>query len=170
MQTDQLLNELSTLITSSEVAAKLAPVLARVEKNLAANSNLPQAWEPLPIEVFGTGLPSSIKSCWVFILRGGGVFGAERHPNSHQRTFVLKGSAKFETFSGTLWLPHSLASSGKSLEEQAIFIPTNTWHRITIGPGNFVSVSFHTVPAKELIEETPVNNDLSVTQQRLYHE
>jgi hypothetical protein len=30
-------------------------------------------------------------------------------------------------------------------------------------------MSFHTIPAEQLIEETPVGEDLSVTTQRLYH-
>jgi hypothetical protein len=58
-------------------------------------------------------------------------------------------------------------ASAEGLE--AISIPSNTWHRIEICPQRFVSFSFHTVPANELIEETPLGEDLSVTQKRLYH-
>jgi hypothetical protein len=43
------------------------------------------------------------------------------------------------------------------------------WHRIAIGPETFVSLSFHTAPASELIEETCVGDDFANTKRRLYH-
>jgi hypothetical protein len=34
----------------------------------------------------------------IFVLRADANFGAERHPNSHQRTVALAGTALFEIF------------------------------------------------------------------------
>jgi len=170
MNKDTVLTELAALLNDPLVKAELSPILARVEQALAANPLEPQSWEPVPLDVFGAALPGSIKSCWVFILRAGARFGAERHPNSHQRTIALRGSAVFETLEDNTWLPRPIgASGGGEVSSQSVSIPTGTWHRIRIDPENFVSFSFHTVPAHELIEETPVSDDLSVTQKRLYH-
>lgn len=170
MNKDAVVTELAILLNDPLVKTTLSPILARVEQALAANTFAPQSWEPVPLDVFGAALPSSIKSCWVFILRAGARFGAERHPNSHQRTIALRGSAVFEVIEDNTWAPYPISASGNSeANSQSVSIPAGTWHRIRIGPENLVSFSFHTSPAHELIEETPVSDDLSVTQKRLYH-
>jgi hypothetical protein len=170
MSTDPVLGELSDLLAKATTEETFSATLRRVQRALAAESDCPQAWEPIPLEVFGSTLPSSIKSCWVFVLRAGGMFGAERHPNSHQRTVALSGSARFEVLEDGVWAPRPVdATNAGERTRRSISIPANTWHRITIGPDTFVSCSFHSVPAHELIEETPVDKDLSVTRRRLYH-
>jgi len=167
---DPVLADLSRLISSAGGEQPLAATLVRVRTVLAADPRAPQAWEPLSPDLFGAKLPEGIQSCWVFVLRGGGVFGAERHPNSHQRTVALAGRARFEVFDGEGWHSKPVdAASDDPAARSSISIPPNTWRRITIGPDTFVSCSFHTVAAHELIEETPVGDDLSVTRQRLYH-
>ena len=170
MHDDPVLTELGVLLQDASARSHLASTLDRVEAALAAQDNPPQAWEALPLALFGSSLPSAIRSAWVFVLRGAAVFGAERHPNSHQRTVALRGSALFEVFQDGCWSPRPVAAEeGKAAGESRVSIPTNTWHRIRVGPENFVSCSFHTVPAAELLEETPVDGDLSVTRRRLYH-
>jgi hypothetical protein len=193
---DRTLTALQTLASDEAVARALSPVIARVERALAAGPDEPQAWEPVPLETFGVALPDEVESCWIFLLRSRGRFGAERHPNSHQRSIALRGSAAFELREGAEWVRHTVAApesraaapesrvgaAGVTGErvgvsgtrggvpgERAISIPAGTWHRIEIGPEDFLSLSFHTVPAGELIEETPVGDDLSVTRKRLYH-
>ena len=127
----------------------------------------PQAWEPLSLGTLGFDTPSDARSCWVFVLRAAATFGAERHPNSHQRTIALSGAALFEVFVDGRWSPWPI--SGETESGSAVSIPPSVWHRIQIGAKNFISVSFHTVAADQLIEETPVGDDLSLTKQRLYH-
>jgi hypothetical protein len=167
---DRTLTELQTLASNESVTRALSPVIARVERALAAGPEEPQAWEPVPLETFGAALPDAIESCWIFLLRSRGRFGAERHPNSHQRSLALRGSATFELREGAEWVRHTVAAPESAVRgERAISIPAGTWHRIEIGPENFLSLSFHTVPARELIEETPVGDDLAVTRKRLYH-
>jgi hypothetical protein len=168
MSHDAILKQLSDALAKAVGVKSFTATLDRVQGELTAHPSQPQAWEPVPLEVLGTPVPAPIKSCWVFVLRGAGVFGAERHPNSHQRTIALSGSARFEVFEGGEWSPRPVDAATPGRE--SISIPPNTWHRITIGPEGFVSCSFHTVPADELIEETPVNaEDLSVTRERRYH-
>jgi len=125
------------------------------------------AWEPIALETFGA-LPSAIRSGWVFILRAGSDTGAERHPNSHQRmmsfdgTGDLKTDAKsaeneVQTESEIVWQSNVLVSDPQALlERRWVSIPQNIWHRPVIPKGaDWVVVSFHTVPAAELIEERP---------------
>jgi hypothetical protein len=170
MQPDPIAVELSRSLKSSRVTEAIAPVLARVESALSARPDQPQAWEPLDLSSLGFKTPTGIQSCWIFVLRADATFGAERHPNSHQRTIALSGTALFEIFIDGSWSPWPI-SGGKGESESgcAVSIPPSVWHRIRIGSQNFASLSFHTVPPEQLIEETPVGDDLSVTRQRLYH-
>ena len=167
MQPDAIAVELSRSLKSASVRKAIAPALARVERALSARADEPQAWEPLSLDTLGFSPPTDIRSCWIFVLRTGATFGAERHPNSHQRTVALSGAALFEVFIGGSWTPWPISSQSESAS--AVSIPPSMWHRIQIGRKNFVSISFHTVAADRLIEETPVGDDLSVTKQRLYH-
>lgn len=170
MHNDGVLHELSGLITSQGVSQRIAPVLTRVESVLAASPEQPQAWESVPLSLFGLDLPAGIKSCWVFVLRSGISLGAERHPNSDQRTVALRGSALFEIFISGVWSPRPIdAAHTNPIEGRWVSISASTWHRIKVGPQNLLSCSFHTVPEAELIEETPVGDDLSVTRTRRYH-
>ncbi len=62
-----------------------------------------------------------------------------------------------ETDSEIAWHSHILASDPSApFEKRWISIPQNIWHRPVIPKGaDWVVVSFHTVPAEELIEERP---------------
>jgi hypothetical protein len=145
-------------------------VLFRVESALAAHPDHRQAWEPMELSSLRFDAPVGVRSCWVFVFRAGAKFGPERHPNSHQRTVALSGAALFEVLAEETWSPWPLSATAEEPHARsAISIPPGVWHRIRVGPRNLVCVSFHTVPAEELIEETPVGDDLSVTKERLYH-
>jgi hypothetical protein len=171
MQPDPVAIELLRALKSPHIRQAIAPTVARVQSALSALPDQPQAWEPLPLGSLGLTIPPAIQSCWIFVLRAGATFGAERHPNSHQRTVALAGTALFEIFIGGAWSPWPVdGAPGASELGSTISIPPSVWHRIEIGPENFVSVSFHTVRADQLIEETPVGDDLSTTRQRLYHD
>jgi hypothetical protein len=118
----------------------------------------------------GFATPEGVRSCWVFVLRSSAKFGPERHPNSHQRTIALSGAALFEILMAETWSPWPVSSvPDETGATSAISIPPSVWHRIRVGPETFVSVSFHTIPAEALIEETPIGDDLSTTARRAYH-
>jgi hypothetical protein len=144
-------------------------VLARVLHTLDNSPDLPQAWEPLSENFFDEPLPGEIVSCWAFALRGGRIFTSERHPNSWQRSIGIRGSALFEVYIDGRWQPRPVTALESDLGARAVSIPPNVWHRIAIGPETFVSLSFHTAPASELIEETCVGDDFANTKRRLYH-
>lgn len=166
---DPVVVELDRFLRVNGGEQKLSPVLSRILQALERSPDQPQSWEPLAENFFGVKLPAGINSCWAFALRGGGKFTNERHPNSWQRSIALRGSALFEVYEEGQWRARPIDGDGQSLAERAVSIPPNIWHRIAIGPETFVSLSFHTAPAAELIEETCVGDDFSNTRSRLYH-
>ena len=92
MQPDPIAIELSRALKSARVREALAPALARVQSALAALPGQPQAWEPLPLESLELAVPPEIQSCWIFVLRAGAIFGAER-------------TARFDNMAVSAWLP-----------------------------------------------------------------
>jgi hypothetical protein len=128
------------------------------------------AWEPLPLSIYGESLPSFIRSSWVFILRAHTTTGAERHPNSQQRMMSYANVGDMQTGGPGRWRSNPLVSDPTAdLERRWISIPVNVWHQCVVPVGaNWVVVSFHTVPAEELIEERPDDHDIGRTQQKTY--
>jgi hypothetical protein len=139
------------------------------------------AWEPIALTLFGDALPAAIHSGWVFILRADTNTGAERHPNSHQRMMSFEGTGNMQTDAESTdrsarapfdiaWKSNVLVSDTEaSLEQRWISIPQNVWHRPVIPKGvDWVVVSFHTVPAKQLIEERPPDSAAGAMKRMLY--
>jgi len=162
-----VLNGLDKIVRSEKVRAQILPIVERVRADLARKPDALMAWEPIAFETFGA-LPPAIRSGWVFILRTGADTGAERHPNSHQRmmsfeatgdlqTDLKSAESDVQTESEIVWQSNVLVSDpDELLERRWISIPKNVWHRPVIPKGaDWVVVSFHTVPAAELIEERP---------------
>ena len=165
---DQVHVKLDALLRSGSKVDKLNPLLASLFAELERSPSQPQAWQPLSADSLDLKLPDEIASAWLFALRGGGKFPSERHPNSWQRSIALEGQAVFEVYENGAWQARPLDGASKTAGERTISIPPNMWHRIAIGPATFVSLSFHTVPAAELIEETCAGDDFSQTHRRLY--
>jgi hypothetical protein len=163
-----LLQSLDETVRSQKVRTRIERTIGRVRDELSQKPEALMTWEPIPLETFGDQLPPSIRSAWIFVLRAGADTGAERHPNSHQRMMTYQGtgdmkidikSAKNDVERETeiQWRSNILISDGDApLEQRWISIPRNIWHRPVIPKGaEWVVVSFHTVPASELIEERP---------------
>jgi hypothetical protein len=164
-----VLETLDALLQSADVRAAIDSVVEQVARTLAVNVGAPMAWRPIPLDVYGRGLPAFIQSSWVFILRAGATTGAERHPNSHQRMMSYRESGDLQTGGDGCWQSHHLISNRTaSLEQRWCTIPINVWHQAVVGREDWVVVSFHTVPANELIEERPGKEDANSTRQRYY--
>ena len=177
------LEKLDTIVQSDELRAKIYPVVNRVRAALSQKPEALMTWEPIPLETFGPGLPPEIRSGWVFVLRAGADTGAERHPNSHQRMMTLHGTGDMKTESkkgevrikkdekGIDWQSSVLVSEQSApLERRLISIPPNVWHRPVVGRDvDWVVISFHTVPAEELIEEK-MDESGAGTKQKKYVE
>jgi hypothetical protein len=167
-QERSLLEALDAALQSDAVRARIEPIVQHVAQKLAQDSTACMAWEPIPLSVYGNSLPEPIHSSWVFILRAGATTGAERHPNSHQRMMSYQGTGDLQTGGEGRWQSNPLVSGAPNLEERWVSIPPNVWHQVVVPGQDWVVVSFHTVPAHELIEERPDTADTGQTHQRLY--
>jgi hypothetical protein len=152
-----ILEALDAAARASEAASSLRQIAERVVATLARGPEEIEAWEAVPLELYGAGrLPAEIRSSWIFILRRGVTTGAERHPNSRQRMVTLSGGGDFQVHDGTRWISHDLSSDPRApLEERWLSIPPDTWHQGVVGERDWLVLSFHTVPAAELVEERP---------------
>jgi hypothetical protein len=168
-QERQILESLDVLLRADVVRAEIQRIVGRVARKLAADHAAVMAWEPIPLSLYGESLPSGIRSSWVFILRAGATTGAERHPNSHQRMMSFRGTGDLQTGGEGCWHSNLLFSDpAANLEQRWVSIPLNVWHQAVVPDGDWAVVSFHTVPAEELIEERPDTVDSGRTQQRKY--
>jgi len=181
-QESSRLEELDRILRSGTVREKISPVISRVRAQLARKPEALMTWEPIPLKVFGGALSEEIRSSWVFVLRAGADTGAERHPNSHQRMMSMEGSGDMRTAdppshkatawqeAEIVWRSNLLVSDPAApLEQRWISIPPNVWHRPVISNDmDWVVVSFHTVPAEELIEERPSPSKADGTERMKY--
>lgn len=164
------LEVLDMALRSESVREHIRSVVVRVRTELAQKKDALMSWEPFPLEVLATILPPEIRSAWVFVLRAGADTGTERHPNSHQRMMSFEGSGDLQTGEPGKWKSNVLVSDPDApLERRWISIPTNVWHRLVISAEtDWAVVSFHTVPAQELIEERPDDSRGAGTRQKKY--
>ena len=164
------LEALDTALQSNSVREHIRSVVVRVREQLARRKDALMRWEPFPLDVLATVLPAEIRSVWVFVLRAGADTGAERHPNSHQRMMSFEGSGDLQTGEPGKWQSNVLVSHPDApLEQRWISIPPNIWHRPVIdAAADWAVVSFHTVPAEELIEERPDDSHQAGTRQMKY--
>jgi hypothetical protein len=164
------LEALDAVLQSEDMRKHIGSVVERVRGELIQKLEAVMTWEPIPLSVFGRALPVGIRSAWVFVLRAGADTGAERHLNSHQRMMSFEGSGDMKTGEPGNWQSNVLVSNPEArLERRWISIPPNTWHRPVIAENaDWAVVSFHTVPAEELIEERPDDSSKDATKQMRY--
>lgn len=154
-----ILQVLDAAAARPEAASVLSRIAKRVLATLARAPGEIEAWEAVPLDVYGA-LPPEIGSSWVFALRKGVATGAERHPNSWQRMFTWSGGGDFQVHDGKRWVSHHLSTNRSApLQDRWLSIPPDTWHQGVVGDEDWVVVSFHTVPKGELIEERPDPED-----------
>ena len=166
------LESIDAILRSETLREQIRPIVERVRAELAQKKKAVMTWETIPLSVFGSALPREIRSAWVFVLRAGADTGAERHPNSHQRMMTFGGNGDMRTEERGQWQSHVLISDpGAPLERRWISIPQNVWHHPVVGADvDWTVVSFHTVPAEELIEEKPDDSGQDGTKQMKYLE
>jgi len=164
----RILQTLDAIIRQESLRSMIDSKVLQAEEKLVRHSELLLAWEPIPMDVYDKGLPSPIRSSWVFVLRAGAKTGAERHPNSHQRMMSYRGSGDFQVQIDGKWCSNILTSNPTApIERRWISIPPDTWHQAVVAERNWVVVSFHTVSEDELIEERPdSDNHKSISRRR----
>lgn len=154
---DPPLLALDEMLRTGTSLRRVADLLGTVTDRLAETDAV-MAWDVVPLDWFEGRGPEGIASCWVFVIRAGAETGAERHPNSHQRSLSLVGRGEFQIREGKGWTSHPLVSDPSvPLDRRWVSIPENAWHRLVVGDENWGMLSFHTVVAGELVEETPAD-------------
>ena len=152
----EILRRLDTLVQQAAVRRDLDAIADTLEARLAAERSEPLVWQPIPLSLYGVTRPPGIQSSWVFVLRRNSVSGAERHPNSIQRVMSYRGTADLQTRPSERWISNRLVSRpDAALPDRWLSIPAGVWHQGVMEGEDWVVVSFHTVPAEELIEERP---------------
>jgi hypothetical protein len=83
---------------------------------------------------------------------------------------AFEGRGDMQTGEPSQWQSNVLVSNlDAPLEQRWISIPQNVWHRPVVGADvDWTVVSFHTVPAAELIEEKPDDSSQDGTKQMKY--
>lgn len=152
----ETLERLDKLVRQAAVRRELDVIADRLEARLAVERSEPLVWQPIPLSLYGVPVLPGIRSSWVFVLRRNSSSGAERHPNSIQRVMSYRGSADLQTRPGGRWISNRLVSQPDApLLDRWLSIPEGVWHKPVMADEDWVVVSFHTVPAEELIEERP---------------
>jgi hypothetical protein len=165
----KILQSLDEIVRRESVRSVLDSLIPRVDQKLKKDPEALLAWEPVPLDTYGKGLPDTIRSSWVFIVRAQAESGAERHPNSHQYMMSYRGTGDLQVMTGEKWESNLLvADAEKGIEKRWVSIPPYTWHQAVTAKENWVVVSFHTAPEDELMEERPDPTDTQLTRQRLY--
>jgi hypothetical protein len=80
------------------------------------------------------------------------------------------GDMQITTDLKSAWQSHVLGNDSTApLEQRWVSIPQNVWHQPVVARGaDWVVVSFHTIPAEELIEERPDPGSAAGTKQMVY--
>ena len=160
MDEHAIITALDAAIWPALRAGKLDLPIRRVTATLARDPRARLAWEAVPLDAYGP-LPDTIRSTWIFALRGGTSTGAERHPNSIQRVMAYRGRADLQTRQDGAWRTNMLdAAPGSPLSRRWLSIPVNAWHRPVIPAGaDWLVISFHTATAEDLIEERAADDE-----------
>ena len=160
MSEAEIMDRLSRLVHAPATRSFLLGMAEALRHQLGEEPEAVSTQAPVPLEVYGSPLPGGIASSWVFVLRERQVHPAERHPNSTQRMFALDSPGAMEVWEQGDWRSRPLAPGGA---EGGLSIPVQAWHRPALIDHMWAVVSFHTVPAKALVEETgdPARNQVA---------
>jgi hypothetical protein len=155
-----ILLDLDSLLQKEIVRQSLMSIVVEAQMKLKDDPSVFFAWQGIPLELYGTALPSSILSSWVFVIRAGIPPEPHRHPNSRQRILSYFGTGDLQVWEEDQWRSNSLISSPESaLEERWVSIPQNIWHRPLVRE-DWTVISFHNVSEEQLVEEAWANNQV----------
>ena len=148
MNESELMLGLAARLADAAVQSSLDETAERLLDELHDDPAQPKStFRPIPLSLYGGGLPNEIRSSWVFALRRGMAHPPERHPNSIQRMFALNQPGCFEYWDGNTWITRELFPRDAGLS-----IPIDTWHRMPAQDRDWAVASFHTAAADELVE------------------
>ena len=160
-----LMRRLSGLVHEEQTRARLQELALRLRDELQSQPDSKSTAAVVPLELYGDFLPGDVRSSWVFVLRENYDHPAERHPNSIQRMFALDSAGAMEVWEDGAWRHRPLSPGA---DDPGLSIPAYAWHRPARLGNLWGVVSFHTVPAAELIEEVG-DPETGLTQQSRHY-
>jgi mannose-6-phosphate isomerase-like protein (cupin superfamily) len=125
--------------------------LVRKLKEENARSAEPFVWSVVDLRSVDRGLPERIKSCWVFVLKGGVPSGCHYHPNSVQHMVMTEGQGE-SNVGGVRKRMARFGSVDRAPDKAWYVIPEGVPHEFFPEGSDMVVVSFHTCAAEELEE------------------
>ena len=141
------LNTAANLLVNQEAFSE---TVGRLSEE-ARHSQEPFAWSVIDPKSIAAELPEGIKSCWVFVLKGGVPSGRHYHPNSIQHMVVVRGRGVSNVGGATKRMAR-LGSRDHSLADIWYVIGEGVPHEFFPEGEEMVVVSFHTCEAHELEE------------------
>ena len=155
---------LAARLSDAAVQSSLDGIAESLLAELHSDPAQPKStFSPIPLSLYGGGLPDEIRSSWVFALHRGMAHPPERHPNSIQRMFALNQPGCFECWDSDRWITSELIPGDAGLS-----IPVDIWHRMPAQDRDWAVASFHTAAADELIEIVGDPHSGEIASQRVY--
>jgi hypothetical protein len=150
----QIGRAVTDLIRSEVVSSHIVKVTQEANVILLTEPLKLAASIAIPLELFGSHLPSELKSCRLSVLRGGTEYHIEKHPNAIQYVLSVEGKGTIRVKTDDSWKVSNL-SSGPSvgLLERWHIVPADTWHQPIPGENDWTVIAFHTTSAAELKDE-----------------
>ena len=152
LQEKSILEKLDSLLKKGDIANLITPMISEVKKELE-QKQVVSITKNIPVESFGSELPTSINLCRLFILKANTKSKIERHTNSYQRTYTLCGKGDTKIFENNVWKSNVRKSSGSSIENKWLSVPENTWHQPISFSDDWITITFHTAFENEIIDE-----------------
>lgn len=150
----QIGRAVADLARTNVVKAGFAAAAQEAKAILSSDPSRLAASVVLPLELFGTSLPSELKSCRLSVLRGGTAYHIERHPNATQYVLSIDGKGSIRVKSADEWVVSRLSSEpAASIRERWHTVPPNIWHQPTPSEEDWTVLAFHTVSAGELRDD-----------------
>ena len=152
LQEKIFLEKLDGLLKKREIISLITPIISEVKKELE-QKKVVSITKNIPVELFGSELPTSINLCRLFILKSNTKSKIERHTNSYQRTYTLYGEGDTKILENNIWKSNIRKSLGSSIEDRWLSVPENTWHQPISFSDDWITITFHTTSESEIIDE-----------------
>lgn len=155
------LERLNTAVESLLNQETFSKTIERLSEEIN-HSKEPFVWSVIDLISIKSGLPETIRSCWIFVLKRDAPSGCHYHPNSIQHMAAIRGEGVSKV-AGVSKRIVRFGSSNDSLEDMWHVIGTGVHHEFFPEKEDMIVVSFHTCEANELEEV-----DCGTGERRLY--
>jgi hypothetical protein len=148
-----IVEQLNQFVMRPDVLVALRQTKAEAEMKLQGDPNLATASAAFDPSQYGSPVGEAIGSARVVVARYRGDNRIERHANSTQYMYVLRGPLETHVQTTDGWrVDRYGAGNSGDLEDRWHVVWSNTWHRSAApGSGRWAVIAFHT--AREVSDE-----------------